>query len=290
MSRAADRRGLGAPGALARAARRAAVVAFVVACAASAMFAGSARSAFAAPAAPAAPRAPAVAATSGPPAAPSAVAAPGAPAAPAAPDCAKAKPQRRAFFVRHRPLAEAAQLVESKLGPCGAYTVARPAGSIVVTDEPESLRAIAEALAAWDKPRARIAFSLRLVAASVASSAPVPPPIPGVSETLARLTRYSRFEELGTARVEATEGAEVETALGPRHRVRLRLGGFDAERGVARVAPFELFEVGPEGTAPCCFFSLSLNLPAGRANLVGAPARGGETALFVALDASPAGR
>ncbi|MEN6633430.1 MAG: hypothetical protein ABFD84_13450, partial [Candidatus Polarisedimenticolia bacterium] len=68
---------------------RAAVVAFVVACAASAMFAGSARSAFAAP------------------------------AAPAAPDCAKAKPQRRAFFVQHRPLAEAAQLVESQLGPCG---------------------------------------------------------------------------------------------------------------------------------------------------------------------------
>ena len=274
--------------------RAALVVAFAV-------LAGSALSGAAAPAGPRAPAAAApfgTAAAAPAPAAPSASAAPsgapavapGAPAAPAAPDCAKAPTQRRAFLVRHRPLAEAAQLVEAKLGPCGAYTVARPAGSIVVTDEPDALRAIAAALAAWDKPRARIVFSLRLVAASVAASAPAPPPIPGVSETLSRLTRYSRFEELGTARVEATEGAEVETALGPRHRARLRLGGFDAERGIARVAPFELFEVGPEGTAPRRLLSLSLNLPAGRANLVGAPARGGETALFVALDASPAGR
>lgn len=211
----------------------------------------------------------------------------------AIPGCAGKKLESRVVAIRYKPVGEAALLVEQLLGPCGAYRIPKALKVITITDEAQHLERARQALVSWDVPPRTVEVSVSLILAT--RDAPPREGIAGeireVSEQLAQLTRFTRFERLGTATVRALEGGQAEAEIGGHYRVVFHVQAVDAERGIVRIEPFELYqqpdpaEAGAARPAPRRVLGMAVNLPEGRTNLVGAPARGNERALFLALTA-----
>lgn len=212
---------------------------------------------------------------------------------PEVPGCEGRRLESRVVTIRFKPVSEAALLVEQLLSPCGAYRLPKSLKVITVTDEPAPLRRVVQAISEWDVPPRPVEVSISLI---LATRDPAPKPgiageLRDVSEQLAQLTRFTRFERIGTATVRALEGGSAEAEIGERYRVVFRIEAVDADRGIVRVEPFELYqrpapnEAGASAGAPRRLLGMTVNLPEGRMNLVGAPARGNERALFLALTA-----
>lgn len=209
--------------------------------------------------------------------------------------CAGKTLASRVVTVRFKPLPEAAMLVEQLLGPCGAYRVPKALRVITVTDEPQQLERVAQALASWDVPPRPVEISVSLI---LATREPAPgknqimKELRDVSEQLAQLTRFTHYERLGTATVRAVEGGGAEAEIGERYTVSFKVGAVDPDHNIVRLEPFELYqrpdpsETGASEQRPRRLLAmLQVNLPEGTQNLVGAPARGNERALFLALTA-----
>lgn len=214
---------------------------------------------------------------------------------PPAPDCAGRAIQARVFTLRYRPVAEGAQLIDQLLGPCGSYKVPKSLRLVSVEDEPERLARIAEALASWDLPPRTVEITVSLI---LASRDPAPPgglaqEIRGVSDTLSQITRWTRFDRIGSVTLRVAEGGEAEADLGEGFSVAFRLAGVDSERHVIQLEPFDLRRTPGNGEAGAglggprtLLGGLTLNLLEGKLNLVGAPGRQQDRALFLALRAA----
>ncbi len=201
--------------------------------------------------------------------------------------------ERRVFPVRFHSMAEAALLLDQLVGPCGAYRVSKPLRVVTVDDTPENLERIRQALASWDVPPRSVEITVSLVLATMDPPAGggVLEEIRGVSRTLAEVMRWSHFERLGSVTVRVAEGGRAEALLGDDWQVVFRVAAVDPDQGVIRLEPFELFrlpasrEAAAGLAAPRRVLGWTLNLPEGRMNLVGAPSRGRDRALFVAIEA-----
>jgi hypothetical protein len=205
--------------------------------------------------------------------------------------------EARVIAVRYKPLSEASAVVEELLGPCGAVRVPKSSRLLTVEDEPERLDRIARALSAWDTPPRAVDMSISLI---LATRDPAPPggiakELRGVSESLSQLTRYTSFKLLSSTTLRAMEGKRAEAALGERYSVAFRVASVDRERGVVSIETFDLLEqpaageAGAAGTAPRTILRLELALPHGREELVGAPGRRQDRAIFIAIKAVDAG-
>lgn len=213
------------------------------------------------------------------------------------PSCDGTAIEARVIAVRYKPLSEASAVVEELLGPCGAVRVPKSSRLLTVEDEPQRLDRIARALAAWDTPPRAVDLSISLI---LATRDPAPPggiarELRGVSESLSQLTRYTSFKLLSSTTLRAMEGKRAEAALGDRYAVAFRVASVDRERGVVSIETFDLLEqpaageAGAAGQAPRTLLRLELALPHGREELVGAPGRRQDRAIFIAIKAVDAG-
>lgn len=209
--------------------------------------------------------------------------------------CEGKKLEVKVFPIRYKPISEAVLLVDQLLGLCGSYKVPKALRVVSVQDEPAQLEKIAQALASWDTPPRQVELTVSLILAT--RTAPPSKNLAGeigqVSESLAQLTRFTSFERLGTVTLRAHEGGTAEGEIGEKYVVSFRVEGVDPERGIVRLGPVELFqrkdgrEAGAADSSPRRLISMTVNLPEGRMNLVGAPGRGNDKALFLALTAWP---
>jgi hypothetical protein len=213
------------------------------------------------------------------------------------PSCENKSIEARVIAVRYKPLSEASAVVEELLGPCGAVRVPKSSRLLTVEDEPGRLDRIARALSAWDTPPRAVDMSISLI---LATRDPAPPggiakELRGVSESLSQLTRYTSFKLLSSTTLRAMEGKRAEAALGERYSVAFRVASVDRERGVVSIETFDLLEqaaageAGASGAAPRTILRLELALPHGREELVGAPGRRQDRAIFIAIKAVDAG-
>lgn len=214
-------------------------------------------------------------------------------ALPAAADCAGKALESKVLPVRFKPVTEAALLVEQFLGPCGEYKVSKALKVVTVTEEPAVVAQVAQAIASWDVPPRPVEVSVALIRAS-REAAPAQGPVgdlPGVAESLARHTRYTHFERIGSATIRAVEGGAAEAEIGGDFVVSFRVEAIDPERGIIRLEPCELFqrpsprEAGAARSAPRRLLGLTVNLVEGSRNLVGATGQTEDRALFLALTA-----
>ncbi len=211
----------------------------------------------------------------------------------AAGGCAGTALERRVFPVRFHSMAEAALLLDQLVGPCGAWKVSRPLRVVTVDDTRENLDRIGQALASWDVPPRTVEITVSLVLATMdpPSGEGVLAELRGVSRTLADVMRWSHFERLGSVTLRVSEGGRAEAVVGEDWQVVFRVAAVDPDQEVIRLEPFELFRLpAPREAAagvaePRRVLGWTLNLPEGRMNLVGAPSRGRDRALFVAIEA-----
>ncbi len=212
-------------------------------------------------------------------------------------ECAGASIEARVIPVRYKPMSEASAVVEELLGPCGAVRVPKSSRLLTVEDEPTRLDRIARALAAWDTPPRAVDLSVSLI---LATRDPAPPggiakELRGVSESLSQLTRYTSYKLISSTTLRALEGKRAEAALGERYAVAFRVAAVDRERGIVSIETFDLLErpqpgeAGAGGGAPRTLLRLELALPHGREELVGAPGRRQDRAIFIAIKAVDAG-
>lgn len=208
-------------------------------------------------------------------------------------ECISRELRTRVFPIHYWSVAEAVNVINPLLGPCGAYQAPKSLKLLTVTDEPARLDAVTRALANWDLPPQPVQVTVRLILATQDEGpANAPTEVGALSDSLARVTRFTHFVRLGMGTSRAEPGAPTQIEVGEKHFVRF-VAAVDAAHGVVRLAPFEVFErekgtAGHPPPAPRLLFPLAeVNLPVGGPeNLVGATGRGGERALFLALTAA----
>lgn len=209
----------------------------------------------------------------------------------------------RVFEVRHRALADAAELVSSVLSPDGEVKLQPRLKTLVVTDHVSVLDRVDSLLRGYDLPPRNVEVTLTLLLGS--DTREEEPPggvgpreiqreVRGVSETLGDFTRWTNYELLGSRSVIAVEGQVVTVGLSDEYRVTLVVGPVQppSARSPQEVIRFSRLmlerlsstEAG-QGQATE-LYSTSVLLPAGKLLMVGA-ARGPESrkALFLTIRA-----
>ena len=204
----------------------------------------------------------------------------------------------RAFPVKFKSLADAAELVSPMLSPQGTVTLQPRLKTLTVQDSADVLDRIAAVLKSFDTaPRdVEIAMSLFLGTDRREQEAgrAVPPStmtrdVRGIAETLGDFTKWNSYEPLGGRAVTAAEGGRVTATLSDEYRV-----AYDVETvrdDTVRLTNFVLQRVtrSAEGKETVQdVYSAAVVLPVGRMLMLGA-AQNPESkrALFLTLRARP---
>jgi hypothetical protein len=206
----------------------------------------------------------------------------------------------RAFEVRYRPLADAAELVGPLLSPEGKLEMVPRLRSLVVEDRQPVLLKVAALLSSYDLPpqNVEVTFSLFLGTdrrdeppRGASADAGLSQEVRGVLETLSDVTKWSSYETLGSRAVTGSEGDEVIAALSEDYRVVFAVESVHEGSGVIRFKQLSLQHTRrqPDGTLSIAeLYSASLGVSVGKLTVVGAASDpGSDRALFLTFQARP---
>ena len=204
----------------------------------------------------------------------------------------------RAYEVKFKSLADAAELVSPLLTPQGSVTLQPRLKTLTVQDRVSILDRVASLLASFDvAPRnVEIAMSLFLgtdrreqEAGRVIPPSSMTRDVRGIAEALGDFTKWNAYEPLGGRAVTGAEGGRVTVNLSDEYRVAYDI---DTVRDQSvKLTNFVLQRVvrGPDGKEKVQdVYSAAVVLPVGRMLMLGA-AQNPESkrALFLTLQARP---
>ena len=172
----------------------------------------------------------------------------------------------RTFQFKHKEADKAAGVIKGLISAEGSMSIQPAANSLVVTDLPENLKKISQALAEFDKAAQNLVLTIRLVGASRGSAAKVSPELADVAPKLA-LLRYNVLETLGSTQVSGQEGDGGVVDLGG-HRADFRFGEYDAASDSVKVSDFKLSRLDGDQLEP--LLKTTLNLKLGQTVIIGA--------------------
>jgi hypothetical protein len=204
----------------------------------------------------------------------------------------------RAYDVKFKPLADAAELVSPLLSSQGSVTLQPRLKTLTVQDRVSVLDRVASLLKSFDvAPRnVEIAMSLFLGTDRREQEAgrSIPPSsmttdVRGIAETLGDFTKWNAYESLGGRAVTGAEGGRVTVNLSDEYRV-----AYDIETvrdQTVKLTNFVLQRIthGPDGKEKILdVYNAAVVLPVGRMLMLGA-AQNPESkrALFLTLQARP---
>jgi hypothetical protein len=155
----------------------------------------------------------------------------------------------RVFTIHHRSVHDASVLVGDLLGPAGSYKVQPGLGTIVVEDERERLDRIERMLADYDIAPPEIQLTVNLIRASARGEAEedLGDEIRHVEQSLRDLTRWTRFNRIGSISLKVAEGASVQAEVPDTpFRVEFAVDMVQQGAGRVRLAPFRLLRERPD--------------------------------------------
>jgi hypothetical protein len=200
----------------------------------------------------------------------------------------------RAFEIRYRPPADAAELVEELLSEDGSLTIQPRLDVLVVSDRVSVLAKVESLLRSFDLPPRQVDVTLSLflgtkrhedeaARAERSESLIDLPPL--------QFTKWTSYESLGSRSVNGIEGGEVTAELGDDFRVSFRVDTVDERQGVVRFSVVTLERVGltPQGLPKIeKLLSAAGVVDVGKQYIFGAAAGpDAERALFLTLRANP---
>lgn len=174
----------------------------------------------------------------------------------------------RPFQFKHKEADKAAAIIKSLLSSEGTMNIQPATNTLVVTDRPENLKAIAAALALYDAEPVAIQLSVRLVSAGrVDGAARVPEELKDVGAKL-RMLRYNSLESLGSATIDTREGQPGIVQLEQGYRADFRIGEYDPVTKSVQVIDFKLSRTQKDQLAEV--LKTTLNLKTGVTHILAA--------------------
>jgi hypothetical protein len=204
----------------------------------------------------------------------------------------------RAFAVKFKSLADAAEVVSPVLSADATVTLQPRLKTLTIQDRPAVLDRVGKLHESFDVPPRSVDVTLSLFlgtdrrdqgASKAAPAAPLTRDVRGVAETLSDFTKWNAYEPLGARSVTGTEGGRVTVGLSDEYRVSYDIEAV-REQSV-KLSNFVLQRVtkGEDGREKVQdVYATVVVLPVGRMLMLGA-AQNPESkrALFLALQAKP---
>ncbi len=205
----------------------------------------------------------------------------------------------KAFKVQHRSLMEAAELAEAVLSDEGSLRIRPKIKTLVVEDYENVLGKVQSLIGDFDIPPRNVQLTLNLIvgtderAEQAGKLAPLLPPdvaqeVVDVVERLRKITKWSKYEVLGSRSVQGVEGGETIAQLSDDYRVVMEIDSVDEERKKVMIKRFALQKVryAAQGQRYEDIFVSSVLTPLDRLNQLGvASGADASKALFLTLQA-----
>jgi hypothetical protein len=189
----------------------------------------------------------------------------------------------RTFQFKFKEADKAAGVIKPLVSGEGSMAIQPSSNSLVVTDHPDNLKAIAAALQQYDAPARNVRLSVRLVGASrVDPSIAVEPgaELKDIATELS-LLRFNSFERLGEAELQGKEGEPGLLDLASGYRAEFKFGEYDPASDTIRLNDFRLSRLQNDQLVP--LYKAALNLKLGRTVIVGATKPQGQRALMIVV-------
>jgi hypothetical protein len=189
----------------------------------------------------------------------------------------------RTFQFKYKDADKAAAIIKQLMSPEGSMSIQPASNSLVVTDRPEKMKAISDALAAFDTPPHAVKLSLRLVGASRGQTATkVPIEMREIAGKLGVL-RYNVIDNLGDANIDGHEGQPTTIDLQNGYRVDFKFGEYDPSSDSIQLDDFRLSKVQKDQLVQV--YQATLNLKVGQTLIFGATKTQGQRAIFLVFNA-----
>ena len=189
----------------------------------------------------------------------------------------------RTFQFKFKEADKAAAVIKSLVSSEGTMAIQPSSNSLVVTDHPDNLKAIADMLQKYDAPARNVRLSVRLVGASRVDPSAVPEPTPELKDITTELSmlRYNLYERLGESEVQGKEGEPGLIDLGTGYRAEFKFGEYDPASDTIKLNDFKLSKLQNDQLVP--LYKASLNLKLGRTVIIGASKPQGQRALLIVV-------
>ena len=204
----------------------------------------------------------------------------------------------RAYQVRYKSLADAAELVSAVLSPQGSVTLQPRLKTLTVQDHASVLDRVASLLQSFDTAPRNVEIALSLFlgtdrreqeAGRVIPPSAVTREVRGIAETLGDFTKWNAYESLGGRAVTGAEGGRVTVNLSDEYRVGYVVDTVQDQS--VKLSNFVLQKItrGPDGKETTQdVYSAEVVLPVGRMLMIGAAQNpASKRALFLTLQARP---
>lgn len=170
------------------------------------------------------------------------------------------------FQFRNKQADKAAGVIKPLMSADGSMSIQPAANSLIVTDHPENMKRIAQALVQFDRPATSLLLSVRLVGASRGAQAKVDPVLNDIASKLA-LLRFNVLENLGSADAGGKEGEPGQIEL-EGYRAEFKFGEYDPATDTVKVSDFKLSRL--EDDQLTTIMKTTLNLKIGQTVIIGA--------------------
>jgi hypothetical protein len=189
----------------------------------------------------------------------------------------------RTFQFKFKKAENAAAVIKPLMSAEGSISIKAAGNSLVVTDLPENMKKIADALANFDKEAQPFRLSVRLVSAGrgADNEGRVPSELRDVAPKLAML-RFNVLDAIGTAEVLGKEGEPGQIDLNG-YRADFKFGAYDPASDSINLVDFKLSRLEADQLAP--MYKTTLNLKLGQTVVMGATRPQGNRALMIVFTA-----
>jgi len=187
----------------------------------------------------------------------------------------------KTFQFKFKNADRAAVAIKSLLSADGSMSIQPSANSLVVTDHPENLKAVAAAISEFDSAPRAVKLSVRVVTASHAEVASKPAEeLREIAKSFAMLG-YNSLESIGSANVDSHEGELGTIELSGGYRADFRFGEYDPTSDSVRLEDFRISKL--QGDQLTQIYKTTLNLTIGQMTIVTAKRPQGQRALSIAF-------
>lgn len=187
----------------------------------------------------------------------------------------------RTFQFKYKTADRAAGVIKALLSADGTMSIQPKANSLVVTDHPDNIKAVAAAINDYDAAPRNVKLNVRLVAASKAEVAPKPvEELKDIAKTFTMMG-FNSLESLGAANVESHEGENGSINLADGYRADFKFGEYDPASDSVELTDFRISKLQNDQLTE--IYKTTLNLKIGQTVVLGVKRPKGQRALSVAF-------